>query len=107
MDSPTWFSLALARSKLEADGSPFAELWRHGELSLEIYAPRGRDLQSPHARDELYVIVAGQGLFVNGRHRHPFQAGDVLFVPAGTPHRFEQFSEDFTTWVIFFGDEKP
>lgn len=26
---------------------------------------------------------------------------DVLFVPAGMPNRFERFTDDFVTWVIF------
>ena len=26
-----------------------------------------------------------------------------LFVPAGVEHRFEKFTEDFKTWVIFYG----
>lgn len=29
--------------------------------------------------------------------------GDVLFAPAGIEHRFENFSDDFVTWVIFYG----
>ena len=29
--------------------------------------------------------------------------GQVLFVPAGIEHRFEDFSDDFSTWVIFYG----
>lgn len=33
----------------------------------------------------------------------PFQQGDLLFVAAGIPHRFEEFTDDFRTWVIFFG----
>jgi len=33
----------------------------------------------------------------------PFTAGDFLFVSAGVEHRFEEFSKDFKTWVIFFG----
>jgi len=27
----------------------------------------------------------------------------LLFVPAGVEHRFEHFSEDFSTWVVFYG----
>jgi hypothetical protein len=27
----------------------------------------------------------------------------VLFVQARVPHRFEAFTNDFATWVIFFG----
>lgn len=75
----------------------------HGTMELEYYAPRGSDPQKPHARDELYVIIAGRGMFRNGGVRHAFGPGDVLFVRAGVEHRFEEFSDDFATWVIFWG----
>lgn len=87
------------------ENKTFAEVLAHGSLSVEIYAPRGADPQTPHRRDELYVVVSGQGVFVNGPDRHPFQPGDVLFVPAGVVHRFESFSDDFVTWVVFFGPD--
>jgi hypothetical protein len=29
----------------------------------------------------------------------------VLFVPAGHEHRFEDFTPDFATWVIFYGPD--
>jgi len=80
-------------------------LFEHGSLEVEIYAPRGRDPQQPHDRDEIYVVIAGNGWFVNGSNRHRFEAGDLLFVPAGVAHRFEDFTEDFATWVIFYGPE--
>lgn len=83
----------------------FVTLLQRGSLSVELYAPQGEDRQTPHAQDELYVIIAGRGEFLNGAERHPFQAGDVLFVPAGMEHRFLSFSDDFQTWVIFFGPE--
>jgi hypothetical protein len=35
--------------------------------------------------------------------RVPFGPGDFLFVAAGVPHAFETFTDDFKTWVIFFG----
>ena len=53
-------------------------------MEVEIYAPRGTDPQTPHTRDELYVVVSGSGTFVNGPDRHPFGPGDVLFVPASS-----------------------
>lgn len=28
-------------------------------------------------------------------------AGDVIYVPARMPHRFESHSNDFRTWVIY------
>lgn len=88
-----------------AKGERFVELFRHGTLSVELYAPRGIDPQTPHTRDEVYVVVAGRGQFRNGGQRHPFAAGDVLFVPARVEHRFEEFSDDFAAWVFFYGPE--
>src|SRR5690349_1536918 len=75
----------------------FATLLQHGTLAVEIYAPIGTDAQTPHRQDELYFVIAGHGMFRNGAERHPFGPGDVLFVPAGVEHRFEEFSADFQT----------
>jgi hypothetical protein len=86
-------------------GRPFLTVLRHGTLEVEIYKPDRVDRQQPHTRDELYVVVSGTGWFVNGASRQPFAPGEVLFVPAGVPHRFEEFSDDFATWVFFYGPE--
>ena len=47
------------------DGKRFANMLHHGTLDVEIYAPRGADPQQPHSRDELYVVMAGRGTFVD------------------------------------------
>lgn len=94
-----------ARAALATVPEPFAVLFRHGSLQVEIYRPVGADRQTPHRRDELYVVIAGRGLFVCDGARQPFEPGEVLFVPAGAEHRFEEFSEDFATWVIFYGPD--
>ena len=88
-----------------AGGVRFAKVLGHGSLVVDIYAPRGRDPQQPHTRDEAYVVVAGAGEFVNGDARHRFGPGDFLFVPAGVAHRFENFTDDLVVWVIFYGPE--
>ena len=86
-------------------GNLAAPVLGHGTMLVEYYAPRGVDTQQPHTRDELYIVIAGTGTFVNGDDRHPFGPGDVLFVPTGVVHRFVDFSDDFATWVIFYGPE--
>jgi mannose-6-phosphate isomerase-like protein (cupin superfamily) len=86
-------------------GKPFIVAFEHGTLSIELFAPRGLDTQNPHTRDEVYVVVQGRGFFVNGPDRHGFAAGDLLFVPAGVKHRFEEFSNDLAVWVLFYGPE--
>ena len=86
-------------------GVRFAAILEHGSLKVEIYAPGGSDPQSPHTRDEVYVVIQGSGEFVNGPTREPFGSGDLLFVPAGVEHRFINFTDDLAVWVIFYGPE--
>ena len=86
-------------------GERYVELFQHGTLAVELYAPRGTDPQTPHTRDEVYVVIEGSGTFRNGAERHPFGRGDVLFVAAGVEHRFEAFTDDLAVWVFFYGPE--
>jgi mannose-6-phosphate isomerase-like protein (cupin superfamily) len=72
-------------------------------LETEFYAPHGVDAQQPHDRDELYFIARGSGWFVAAGQRRRCGAGDLIFVPAKAEHRFVDFSDDFSTWVVFFG----
>lgn len=88
-----------------ADPERFAKVFEHGSLQVELYAPRGTDPQSPHTRDEVYLIVRGSGVFRIGETETPFGPGDFLFVPAGVAHRFERFTDDFVAWVVFYGPE--
>jgi mannose-6-phosphate isomerase-like protein (cupin superfamily) len=96
---------ALALVARIRDGVPSAFVFEHGSLQVKMYRPSGTDLQKPHARDEVYVVARGSGRFFDGVDRHDFEAGDMLFVPAGIEHRFEAFTPDFCTWVFFYGPE--
>jgi len=87
------------------DGERFVEAFARGSLVVELYAPDGVDPQKPHTRDEVYFVVSGTGDFVIAGERRQFAAGDALFVAAGVVHRFENFSADFVTWVVFYGPE--
>ena len=98
-------SLATLKAARERGGKEFLEVFRHGTLTVEIYRPEGVDRQQPHTRDEVYVVISGTGWFRNRDHRHRFEPGQVLFVPAGIVHRFEEFSADFAAWVFFYGPE--
>jgi len=89
--------------KLRGLPQPYVELFKRGDVSVELFAPRGKDTQTPHDQDELYIVSRGAGFFRCGGETVQFQAGDLLFAPAGIEHRFERFSADFRTWVIFFG----
>lgn len=82
--------------------SVYAGLMRAGTFSVGIYAPKGRDGQKPHAEDEIYIVEKGKGTFVRDDEKISFGPGDVIFVPKEMDHRFEDFSDDFRTWVVFF-----
>jgi len=84
------------------DRDQYDVLLRHGTVEVGFYAPRGVDDQAPHDRDEAYVVISGAGWFVNGADRHRFSPGDLLFVPRGVVHRFEEFSTDLALWVLFW-----
>jgi len=84
-------------------GNLAVPIFRHGSLEAEIYTPVGTDPQTPHERDEVYVVARGTGVFFNGTERREVQSGSFIFVPARQEHRFESFSPDFAVWVFFYG----
>jgi mannose-6-phosphate isomerase-like protein (cupin superfamily) len=95
-----------AREKIPGNNHErFANVFCHGSLEVELYAPRGLDPQMPHARDEVYIVVQGSGTYACGEVEERFGPGDFLFAPAGVPHRFESFSNDLLLWVLFYGPE--
>ncbi len=98
-------TIANGLAAVESAEQPFAVLFKHGTLEVELYKPDKIDRQQPHTRDELYVIASGSGTFLNDGERQPVEVGEVLFVPAGVVHRFEDFTDDFATWVFFYGPE--
>ncbi|MFT4583776.1 MAG: mannose-6-phosphate isomerase-like protein (cupin superfamily) [Gammaproteobacteria bacterium] len=87
----------------DSQGRRYAEPFTNGMMRLGYYAPRGHDPQKPHDQDELYFVNCGKGIFVCGEERLHFDVGDALFVPAGKAHRFENFTDDFAAWVVFWG----
>ena len=98
------FGLAQCTELLRGAPQPWIGVLERADMLLELFQPRaGKDTQGPHDRDELYIVASGSGTFRYGAATIPFTAGDVLFVPAFVTHRFESFSDDFRTWVVFFG----
>jgi mannose-6-phosphate isomerase-like protein (cupin superfamily) len=97
-------SLQTAIEQLQKETAfPFTKLMQHGSMSVEYFAPKEIDTQQPHLQDEIYVIASGKSIFFCNGEYMDCEKGDFLFVPAGTEHRFEHFSNDFATWVIFYG----
>lgn len=87
----------------EPHGVWYAQPFKYGSMRLVAYAPKIADTQTPHKQDELYFVMRGSGDFILENYRRPCAAGDALFVPAYKVHRFENFSDDFAVWAVFWG----
>ncbi len=99
------FDQVRARLPEHPEAMRFHYAVRRGTMKCGLYAPSGADRQGPHRQDELYIVVSGTGDIVKNGERAAFAPHDVIFVEAGALHRFENFSEDFRTWVVFWGSE--
>jgi quercetin dioxygenase-like cupin family protein len=103
-DRPTHLSLAAAlQLGPPPPGNLAVPVFAHGTMEAELYTPQRADPQQPHDRDEIYVVARGTGQFFDGHQRQAVSPGSFIFVAAGQPHRFEDFSADFAVWVFFYG----
>lgn len=93
-----------------SDDPGWGEVMSRGTMLTGFYKPDKTDDQTPHDQDEVYLVYSGSGTFMNDGERVKVKTGDFLFVPAFAEHRFEEFSDDFAVWVVFYGPkggEKP
>jgi mannose-6-phosphate isomerase-like protein (cupin superfamily) len=101
-----WWASSLADA-IAALSLPQADrahyLIRNQSMRVGVYAPVASDDQTSHAQDEIYIIVGGAADFTKDRQTIAVKTGDVLFVEAGSEHRFDNMRENFATWVIFWG----
>ena len=91
------------RAVRDSDDGLYGVLLENGSMELGYYKPVGIDEQTPHDQDEIYIVQSGTGVFMCGDENIDFAPGDALFVAAEVEHRFIEFSDDFTAWVIFYG----
>src|SRR4051812_40529268 len=82
---------------------PFSRIARelvgddHGGLPVSLIfvdAPPGDGPSlHTHAYHELFIVQEGTATFTAGGEERIVQAGDLVIVPPGTPHRFENTGE--------------
>lgn len=98
--------LAEARAGIPGPAGEHAvSLLQRGSLNVKLSLPVTPNRQTPHAQDEVYVIIQGRGFLVHDGKRDPVEAGDLAFVGAGIEHHFEDFTKDLAVWVVFFGPQ--
>lgn len=98
--------LAEARARIPGpDGEHAVRLFRRGTLDVALSIPVTPKRQTPHAQDEIYVVIRGRGVLAHDGRRDVFEAGDLLFVAAGVEHQFEDHSVDLAVWRVFYGPD--
>jgi mannose-6-phosphate isomerase-like protein (cupin superfamily) len=96
------FAIREARQRLAAGSGGYEIVHRSPGLEIGVYvlvAPEP-DTQQPHADDEVYVVLEGQGTLEVEGQAFPVSDGDALFVEAGADHRFTAY-ESLSVLVIF------
>ena len=84
-----------------------AEAFVDADLEVRFTPAPRNGMQAPHERDELYFVASGKGFYrVDDGERTPVGAGDLCFCAAHHVHGFEDISEDFALWIIFYGPKK-
>src|ERR1700680_4771660 len=78
----TGFTIADALHHLLAAKADYTRLIEQKTFDVGIYRPLRVDPQTPHSRDELYVVASGRGEFICAGETKAFGHGDPFFVPA-------------------------
>ena len=100
MDAYEYDDLAAAQ---RAGRGLYHEFLRADALSSGLYVlpADAEDPQSPHAEDEVYVVMEGAGHIRVGEEDRAVGAGSVVYVPARVPHRFHSITDELRVLVFF------
>lgn len=91
---------ALVRRTAAGDDTDLVSMLKLECVEIAAYVPRRDGDFEACARDTVYVVIQGDGVFREQSSSRSFKTGDLIFVPAGAQHRFEAFSVDFASWVV-------
>jgi mannose-6-phosphate isomerase-like protein (cupin superfamily) len=105
MNNPYHVSIEEAIKLLNEQDKTFVRVMEEGKMTVEYYVPKKIDTQQPHNKNEIYIIASGTTDFFRAGDTIKCKKGDAIHVPAQMEHRFINFSDDFATWVIFYGEE--
>lgn len=103
--TPPPIALAAARALPWKPGRS-AEAFVDGDLEVRFTPRPSKGMQTPHQRDELYIVASGTGRYRVEDKVTEVGTGDLLFAAAHAVHGFEDFSDDFAIWIVFYGPTK-
>ena len=103
-DQPTNLTAAAELTGL-TKGHGITQVLNRSTVAVTIHGIDDLDAEADGTEaDIIYVIISGYGvLCCQDGGRIEFTAGDVMMVPAGAWHRFEEASPKFRTWRFVVG----
>ncbi|MFE0463514.1 cupin domain-containing protein [Kitasatospora sp. NPDC058965] len=97
------FRLDRLDAERAAQDGAYLRFLKERTMSAGLYAlsPGETDTQGAHQQDELYQVISGRASLTVGEETCTVGRGSVVFVPAGTPHRFHHITEELRVLVVF------
>lgn len=97
------FDLAALERDRQAQDLAYLEFLRTPGMSCGLYdlPAGGEDLQRPHEEDEIYIIIEGEARLRVAADDRAVGPGTIVFVPAGSDHRFHAIARDLRALVVF------
>ncbi|MFQ5941601.1 MAG: cupin domain-containing protein [Nitrososphaerales archaeon] len=94
--------------KLDSSGNWFYGFSPKGSIDAGILRlmPNEKDPQVPHANDELYYVIKGNGFIHIDNRDVPIRPGSIIFVSAREKHHFHGNKNELQVLYVFAGDDK-
>lgn len=94
--------------KLDSSGNWFYGFLSKGSMDAGILRlmPGEKDSQEPHANDELYYVIKGNGFIQVENEDIPIKPGSIIFIPARKKHHFHGNKDELQVLYVFAGEDK-
>jgi mannose-6-phosphate isomerase-like protein (cupin superfamily) len=92
-------------SKMDLYNSDFLNFFdlQHLQVGILRLKPGEKDTQEPHASDEIYLVLEGDGFIEIGNKAYIIKRNLFVYVPARLTHRFYGNTREILV-VYFFSD---
>jgi mannose-6-phosphate isomerase-like protein (cupin superfamily) len=92
-------------SKMDLDNSDFLNFFdlQHLQVGILRLKPGEIDTQEPHASDEIYLVLEGDGFIEIGKKQYALKKDLFIYVPANVKHKFNGNTKEIL--VLYFFSE--
>lgn len=97
------FELKSLLDRVSSQEKSYLEFLRIPSMSMGLYqlTAGSTDLQKPHEQDEVYYVLDGRAKLRVKNKIIPAIPGSILFIEAGTEHKFIEIEKDLNLLVFF------